>query len=123
MSYGKTDDCSYNIVKDPVSVHDLHATFQHLLGIDHTALTFKFQARDFTASPTFMGKSSKIFWPGQPKPNSIETRSNSDNHVAHYRANTSGIDHCLHDDVDCGIEIGSQYQRDQTLLRFGIMPE
>ena len=47
MSYGETDDFSYNIVKDPVDVHDLHATIFHLLGIDHTRLTFPFQGRDF----------------------------------------------------------------------------
>ncbi|MDA7510821.1 DUF1501 domain-containing protein [Verrucomicrobia bacterium] len=47
MSYGETDDYSYNIVKDPVSVHDFHATIQHLLGVDHTAQTFRFQGRDY----------------------------------------------------------------------------
>jgi Protein of unknown function (DUF1501) len=46
-SYGETDDYSYNIVKDPVHVHDLNATILHLLGIDHTRLTYKFQGRDF----------------------------------------------------------------------------
>jgi hypothetical protein len=45
LSYGETDDYSYNIVKDPVHVHDLHATILHCLGIDHTRLTFKFQGR------------------------------------------------------------------------------
>ena len=43
--YGETDDYSYNIVKDPVHVHDLNATLLHCLGIDHTQLTFKFQGR------------------------------------------------------------------------------
>ena len=47
MSYGETDDYSYNIVKDPVHVHDLHATMLHCLGIDHTKLTYKFQGRHF----------------------------------------------------------------------------
>ena len=47
LSYGETDDYSYNIVKDPVHVHDLHATMLHLLGIDHTKLTFSYQGRDF----------------------------------------------------------------------------
>lgn len=47
MSYGKTDDFSYNVVEDPVSVHDLHATLLHLLGIDHERLTFRYQGRDF----------------------------------------------------------------------------
>jgi arylsulfatase A-like enzyme len=44
-SHGETDDYSYNITRDPVHVHDLHATMLHLLGIDHTKLTFKFQGR------------------------------------------------------------------------------
>ena len=47
MSYGETDDFSYNIVKDPVHVHDLHATILRLLGVDHTKLTYKFQGRHF----------------------------------------------------------------------------
>ncbi|MEZ6015447.1 MAG: DUF1501 domain-containing protein [Planctomycetota bacterium] len=45
--YGETDDFSYNIVKDGVSVHDLNATILHLLGIDHERLTFRFAGRDF----------------------------------------------------------------------------
>ena len=47
ITYGETDDYSYNIVKDPVHIHDLHATMMHLLGIDHTKLTFKYQGRHF----------------------------------------------------------------------------
>jgi hypothetical protein len=47
MSYGKTDDYSYNIVENPVGVHDLHATILNILGIDHTKLTFRYQGRDF----------------------------------------------------------------------------
>lgn len=47
MTYGETDDFSYNITKDPVHVHDLHATLLHCLGIDHTKLTFKYQGRHF----------------------------------------------------------------------------
>lgn len=47
LSYGQTDDFSYNIVKDPVSVHDLHATMLHLLGINHLDLTFRFQGRQY----------------------------------------------------------------------------
>ena len=45
--YGETDDFAFNIVKDPVHIHDLHATMLHLLGIDHTRLTYQFQGRDF----------------------------------------------------------------------------
>ena len=39
--YGETDDFSYNIVKDPVHIHDFHATVLHLLGFDHERLTYK----------------------------------------------------------------------------------
>jgi len=46
LTYGETDDFSYNIVRDAVHVHDLHATMLHCLGIDHTRLTFKFQGRN-----------------------------------------------------------------------------
>jgi hypothetical protein len=45
MSFGETDDFSYNIVRDPVHVHDLHATMLHCLGIDHRRLTFLYQGR------------------------------------------------------------------------------
>lgn len=53
IGYGKTDDYSYNIVDKPVSVHDLHATLLHLLGIDHTRLTYRFQGRDFRLTDVF----------------------------------------------------------------------
>jgi len=45
ITHGETDDYSYNVVRDPVSVHDLHATLMHLLGVNHKKLTFKFQGR------------------------------------------------------------------------------
>jgi hypothetical protein len=44
---GETDDYSYNIVRDPVHVHDLQATILHCLGVDHVKLTYKFQGRSF----------------------------------------------------------------------------
>jgi hypothetical protein len=44
---GETDDFSYNIVSDPVSVYDLQATILHVLGIDHKRLIYKFQGRDY----------------------------------------------------------------------------
>jgi hypothetical protein len=47
MTYGETDDLGYHAVKNPVHVHDLHATMLHLLGIDHERLTYRFQGRDF----------------------------------------------------------------------------
>jgi hypothetical protein len=43
MSYGETDEFSYNVVSDGVHVRDLHATMLHLLGVDHKQLTFPFQ--------------------------------------------------------------------------------
>ena len=45
ITYGETDDFSYNIIDKPVHVHDLHATMLHCMGIDHTRLTFKHQGR------------------------------------------------------------------------------
>jgi hypothetical protein len=47
LSYGSTDDFSYNITENPVHVHDLQATLLHLLGMDHTRLTYRFQGRDY----------------------------------------------------------------------------
>ena len=47
ITYGETDDFCYNVVKDPVHVHDLQATILHCLGIDHTRLTYRFQGRHF----------------------------------------------------------------------------
>lgn len=47
FSYGATDDFGYNVVQNPVHVHDFQATLLHLLGIDHERLTFKYQGRRF----------------------------------------------------------------------------
>jgi hypothetical protein len=47
VTYGETDDYGYNIAKDPVHIHDLHATILHLFGVDHNKLTYRFQGRDF----------------------------------------------------------------------------
>ncbi|MGI9468037.1 MAG: DUF1501 domain-containing protein [Rubripirellula sp.] len=47
VNHGSTDDYSVNVAEDGVSVHDLHATVLHLLGIDHERLIHKFQGRDF----------------------------------------------------------------------------
>ena len=47
VSYGETDDYCYNIVRDPVHIHDLNATVLRCLGLDHTKLTFRHQGRDF----------------------------------------------------------------------------
>jgi hypothetical protein len=47
VTVGQTDELGYNIVEDPVSVYDLHATILHLMGLDHTKLTYRFQGREF----------------------------------------------------------------------------
>lgn len=47
LTYGVTDDFCYNIVEKPVHVHDLNATILHLMGVDHTRLTYRYQGRDF----------------------------------------------------------------------------
>ena len=47
VSIGETDDYCYNVVSDPVHVHDLQATMLHCLGVDHKRLTYKFQGRHF----------------------------------------------------------------------------
>ena len=47
MTYGATDDFGFKAIENPVHVHDLHATILHLLGIDHTKLTYRFSGRDF----------------------------------------------------------------------------
>ena len=46
-AHGETDDLGFNVATDPVHVNDLHATLQHLLGFDHTRLTYRFQGRDY----------------------------------------------------------------------------
>ncbi len=46
LTYGVTDEFSYNVVANPVHIHDLQATILHLLGVDHTQLTLRFQGRD-----------------------------------------------------------------------------
>jgi Protein of unknown function (DUF1501) len=47
ITLGATDELGFNVVEDQVHVHDLHATLLHLLGFDHTKLTYRFQGRDF----------------------------------------------------------------------------
>jgi hypothetical protein len=47
LVYGETDDFGYNIVQNPVHVHDLHATLLHLLGVDHKKLTYRHEGRDY----------------------------------------------------------------------------
>jgi uncharacterized protein (DUF1501 family) len=47
VTIGETDEFGFHVVRDKVHVHDLHASILHLLGFDHTQLTFRFQGRDF----------------------------------------------------------------------------
>ena len=47
ITYGHTDDLGFNIVENPVHVHDLQATILHLLGLNHQRLTFHYAGRDF----------------------------------------------------------------------------
>ena len=47
LVYGETDDFSYNVIENPVHVHDFHATLLHLLGVDHERLTYFYQGRRF----------------------------------------------------------------------------
>lgn len=53
INYGKTDEYSYNIVENPVEVHDLHATMLHLLGMDHAKLTYRHEGRDYRLTDVF----------------------------------------------------------------------
>ena len=46
-AHGATDELGFNAVDGKVAVHDLHATMLHLLGFDHTKLTYRYQGRDF----------------------------------------------------------------------------
>ena len=47
VTIGETDELGFHVVKDKINVHDLHATLLHLLGFEHTKLTYRFQGRDF----------------------------------------------------------------------------
>jgi hypothetical protein len=46
FTFGETDDFSYNVTKDPVHLNEINATVLHLMGIDHSRFTFKFQGLD-----------------------------------------------------------------------------
>jgi hypothetical protein len=47
VTLGETDELGWDVVADPVHVHDFQATLLHLMGLDHERLTFRFQGRDF----------------------------------------------------------------------------
>ena len=58
---GETDELGFNAVADKAHVHDIHATILHLLGIDHTKLTFRFQGRDFRLTDVHGNVITKLF--------------------------------------------------------------
>ena len=60
QTVGRTDDFSYNIVADPIHVHDLQATILHCLGIDHERLTFRSQSRDFRLTDVYGKVAEKL---------------------------------------------------------------
>ena len=61
VQIGETDELGFDVVSDPVHVHDLHATILHLLGFDHERLTFRTQGRDFRLTDTAGKLVSQLF--------------------------------------------------------------
>ena len=61
MAYGETDDYGGRPVRDPVHVHDYHATILHLMGIDHTRLTYRYAGRDFRLTDVHGNVLQRIF--------------------------------------------------------------
>jgi uncharacterized protein (DUF1501 family) len=59
--YGATDEIGYDVVKDRVSVHDLHATILRALGYDHTKLTYRYNNRDFRLTDVYGDPINSIF--------------------------------------------------------------
>jgi hypothetical protein len=53
LTYGATDEIGYKAEKDPMHIHDWHATMLHLLGLDHTKLTFNYGGRNFRLTQTY----------------------------------------------------------------------
>lgn len=62
LSYGETDDFSYNIIRDPVHVHDFHATLLHLMGINHEQLVYRYQGRRFRLTDVHGEVVTGILW-------------------------------------------------------------
>ncbi|MEX2580715.1 MAG: DUF1501 domain-containing protein [Verrucomicrobiales bacterium] len=61
LAYGETDEFGYYAVRDKIHVHDLHATILHLLGIDHTRLTYRYAGRDFRLTDVYGEVAREIF--------------------------------------------------------------
>ena len=53
VTYGATDEYGYKAIENILTVHDLHATMLHLLGVDHTRLTFRFSGRDIRLTDVY----------------------------------------------------------------------
>ncbi|MCA9426527.1 MAG: DUF1501 domain-containing protein, partial [Candidatus Omnitrophica bacterium] len=53
ITIGKTDDLGFHIVEDPIHIHDIQATILHLLGLEHTRLTFRHQGRDYRLTDVY----------------------------------------------------------------------
>jgi hypothetical protein len=47
ITFGATDELGFHVAEHPVHIHDVQATILHLLGLDHTRLTYRFQGRDY----------------------------------------------------------------------------
>jgi hypothetical protein len=60
LSLGQTDELGYSVVEDAVSVHDLHATLMHLMGLEHTRLTYRHQGRNFRLTDVFGNVVNKL---------------------------------------------------------------
>jgi hypothetical protein len=59
--HGSTDEFGFKAVDNPVHIHDLHATILHLLGFDHTKLTFRHAGRDFRLTDVYGNVVSELF--------------------------------------------------------------
>jgi len=60
LALGATDELGYMVTEDPVTVHDLHATLLHLMGVDHTKLTYRFQGRNFRLTDVYGNVVTKL---------------------------------------------------------------
>jgi hypothetical protein len=58
--YGATDDYGYHAIEDRMHVHDFHATVLHLLGLDHTKLTYRYSGRDFRLTDVYGDVAKKM---------------------------------------------------------------
>jgi Protein of unknown function (DUF1501) len=61
LTLGETDDFSYNVVSEPVTIHDVQATMLHCLGVDHKRLTYQFQGRHFRLTDVAGNVNKKLF--------------------------------------------------------------